>query len=63
MQNQILFFELKIAISTLQFNSPTDSSPFLLRYSFASAPLKSLYGMGEKWDLQGICMGVTTDFD
>ena len=32
-----------------------------LRYSFASAPLKSLYGMGEKWELQGRCLGGTRE--
>ena len=29
----------------------------LLRYSFASTPLKCLYGMGGKWDLQGSYLG------
>ena len=34
-----------------------------LRYSFASAPLKSLYGMGGKWELQGRCLGETREED
>ena len=32
--------------------------PFQVRFRSVSSPFRV---MGEKWDLQGICMGITTD--